>query len=123
MTSNTSNTCCGSEDFANRVAKSKFNGMPRFAKTGKGYIALQGDHGQISFRNIKIRPIATVAEKSNSPLRPYDQRSKCNSSSANNRQQQTIRRRHPCNLTRCPESFDKARSPLPTFAAEVRIRA
>jgi hypothetical protein len=50
----------GSKDFADRVAKSKFHGMPRFAKTGKGYIALQGDHGQVSFRNIKIRPIATA---------------------------------------------------------------
>ncbi len=47
----------GSEDFNNRVAKSKFAGMPRFAKADTGYIALQGDHGEISFRNIKIRPI------------------------------------------------------------------
>ena len=46
-----------SADFKARVAKSKFAGMPRFAKTHKGYIALQGDHGQVSFRNIKIRPI------------------------------------------------------------------
>lgn len=44
----------GSEDFKSRVAKSKFGSMPRFAKSGSGYIALQGDHGQISFRNIKI---------------------------------------------------------------------
>ena len=48
----------GSEDFNNCVAKSKFAGMPRFAKSDTGYIALQGDHGEISFRNIKIRPIA-----------------------------------------------------------------
>ncbi|MGO9199499.1 MAG: DUF1080 domain-containing protein [Limisphaerales bacterium] len=48
----------GSEDFNNRVAKSKFAGMPRFAKSDTGSIALQGDHGEISFRNIKIRPIA-----------------------------------------------------------------
>ena len=47
----------GSDDFKERVAKSKFNDMPLFAKSNKGYIALQGDHGQISFRNIKIRPI------------------------------------------------------------------
>jgi hypothetical protein len=32
--------------------------MPNFAKFDSGYIALQGDHGQVSFRNIKIRPIA-----------------------------------------------------------------
>jgi hypothetical protein len=47
----------GSDDFNERVAKSKFGTMPRFAKPGSGYIALQGDHGQVSFRNIKIRPI------------------------------------------------------------------
>jgi len=48
----------GSEDFNNRVAKSKFARMPNFAKSNTGFIALQGDHGQVSFRNIKIRPIA-----------------------------------------------------------------
>lgn len=49
----------GSEDFKQRVAKSKFGRMPLFAKSDTGYIALQGDHGQVSFRNIKIRPIKT----------------------------------------------------------------
>ena len=47
----------GSEDFNARVAKSKFGKMPKFAKSGSGYIALQGDHGEVSFRNIKVRPI------------------------------------------------------------------
>lgn len=47
----------GSEDFNARVAKSKFAKMPAFAKTGKGHIALQGDHGQVSFRNIKVREL------------------------------------------------------------------
>jgi hypothetical protein len=47
----------GSEDFKSRVAKSKFAKMPRFAKSDIGRIALQGDHGQVSFRNIKIRPV------------------------------------------------------------------
>ena len=47
----------GSEDFKARVAKSKFGAMPLFAKSGKGYLALQGDHGSISFRNIKVRPL------------------------------------------------------------------
>src|SRR5262245_3667390 len=47
----------GSEDFNARVAKSKFGKMPLFAKSNIGYIALQGDHGQVSFRNVKIRPI------------------------------------------------------------------
>ena len=48
----------GSDDFNARVAKSKFGKMPFFAKSDKGFIALQGDHGSVSFRNIKIRPIA-----------------------------------------------------------------
>lgn len=47
----------GSDDFNARVAASKFSKMPGFAKAGKGRIALQGDHGQVAFRNIKIRPL------------------------------------------------------------------
>jgi hypothetical protein len=47
----------GSEDFKKRVEASKFGKMPNFAKSDTGYIALQGDHGQVAFRNIKIRPI------------------------------------------------------------------
>ncbi len=47
----------GSEDFKKRVAGSKFGKMPLFAKADKGFIALQGDHGVVSFRNIKIRPL------------------------------------------------------------------
>jgi hypothetical protein len=46
-----------SDDFKARVAKSKFGKMPFFAKSDTGFIALQGDHGQVSFRNIKIRPL------------------------------------------------------------------
>ncbi len=46
-----------SEDFKRRVARSKFARMPYFAKSDTGYIGLQGDHGSVSFRNIKIRPI------------------------------------------------------------------
>jgi hypothetical protein len=49
----------GSEDFTNRVAKSKFARMANFAKSTTGHVALQGDHGQISFRNIKLLPIKT----------------------------------------------------------------
>jgi len=48
-----------SADFAQRLAKSKFARMPKFAKARTGFLALQGDHGLISFRNLKIRPIAT----------------------------------------------------------------
>lgn len=50
----------GSDDFNSRVAKSKFAKMPLFAKPSKGAISLQGDHGQVAFRNIKIRPIQTA---------------------------------------------------------------
>jgi len=46
-----------SDDFKERVAKTKFAKMPLFAKSNTGYIALQGDHGQISFRNIRIRSL------------------------------------------------------------------
>jgi len=31
--------------------------MLLFAQSDIGYIAFPGDHGQVSFRNIKIRPI------------------------------------------------------------------
>lgn len=47
----------GSDDFNARVAKSKFAKMPLFAKADSGYLALQGDHGSVSFRNIKIRTL------------------------------------------------------------------
>jgi hypothetical protein len=53
----------GSEDFNNRVARSKFATMPHFAKSNSGYIALQGDHGQVSFRNIKLRAIKSPANR------------------------------------------------------------
>jgi hypothetical protein len=46
-----------SDDFNKRVAASKFSMMPGFAEADIGSIALQGDHGSISFRNIKVRPI------------------------------------------------------------------
>ena len=51
----------GSDDFNQRVAQSKFAMMPRFAKASTGFIALQGDHGQVMFRNIKIRVIKPKA--------------------------------------------------------------
>ncbi len=47
----------GSDDFKQRVKNSKFGRMPLFAKSDIGFVTLQGDHGQVSFRNIKIRPI------------------------------------------------------------------
>ena len=50
-----------SDDFNTRVKNSKFGQMPPYAKSDTGAIALQGDHGAISFRNIKIRPITPGA--------------------------------------------------------------
>jgi hypothetical protein len=46
-----------SDDFKARVAKSKFGKMPGFAQAASGWIGLQGDHGSVSFRNIKILPL------------------------------------------------------------------
>ena len=47
----------GSDDWNERVRKSKFNQWPPFAKAGRGYINLQ-DHGaEVAFRNIKLRPV------------------------------------------------------------------
>jgi len=46
-----------SADFNERVAKSKFGKMRNFAKFDVGFIGLQGDHGSVKFRNIKVRPI------------------------------------------------------------------
>ncbi len=54
----------GSDDFKARIAKSKFKSMPKFAKADSGYLALQGDHGSVAFRNIKLRPIAAAAGQS-----------------------------------------------------------
>lgn len=47
----------GSQDFRERVARSKFGKMPGFAQAATGWIGLQGDHGSVSFRNLKIRPL------------------------------------------------------------------
>ncbi len=57
-----------SDDFKDRVAASKFSKMPLFAKAESGYIALQGDHGQISFRNIKFRPLAKATTEARAAI-------------------------------------------------------
>ena len=51
----------GSDDFKSRVAKSKFAKMPQFAKSDSGFLGLQGDHGSVAYRNIKIRPFPASA--------------------------------------------------------------
>jgi hypothetical protein len=56
-----------SDDFKARVAKSKFRDMPGFAKYDSGFLGLQGDHGSVSFRNIKLRPIPSDGGPKPSP--------------------------------------------------------
>jgi hypothetical protein len=47
----------GSDEWNEKVAKSKFAKMPKFAKAGKGHICLQ-DHGnEVAYKNIKIREL------------------------------------------------------------------
>ena len=44
-----------SQDWKDRVARSKFNAMPRCGLERTGHIALQ-DHGnEVAFRNLKIK--------------------------------------------------------------------
>ena len=45
----------GSDMIWDLVSKSKFNKMPLFAKASEGHIGLQGDHGLIWYKNIRIR--------------------------------------------------------------------
>jgi len=47
----------GSRDFWDRVKKTKFADLPLFAKLQNGTIGIQGDHGTVSFRNIKVKPL------------------------------------------------------------------
>lgn len=47
----------GSADWNQRLAASKFAKMEGFGKNTRGHIALQGDHGNVCFTNIKIRSL------------------------------------------------------------------
>jgi hypothetical protein len=47
----------GSDDFKARIAKSKFTKYPGFGLKGRGHIAIQGDHGTVWFRDIKVREL------------------------------------------------------------------
>ena len=47
----------GSKEMWELVEKSKFNSMPLFAKASEGHIGLQGDHGEIWYRNIRVRKL------------------------------------------------------------------
>ncbi len=47
----------GSDEWNEKVAKSKFAKMPNFAKAAKGHICLQ-DHGnEVAYKNVKIREL------------------------------------------------------------------
>ncbi len=50
-----------SDDWNTRVAKSKFSSYANFGKLKTGTIGIQGDHGVVAFRNIKVRPIKVPA--------------------------------------------------------------
>ena len=45
----------GSEEFNKLVSNSKFRDMPFFAKASSGKVGLQGDHGEVWYRNVKIK--------------------------------------------------------------------
>ena len=50
----------GSQDWNRRVAASKFAKWPKFAQYKTGHIALQGDHGDVCYTNIRLRPLAAL---------------------------------------------------------------
>ena len=47
----------GSETIRDLISKSKFKDMPLFFKSSLGHIGLQGDHGEVWYRNIRIRKL------------------------------------------------------------------
>jgi len=54
----------GSDDWKQRVANSKFEGMPKFATFRKGPICLQDHSDRVEFRSIKIRTLAESSASS-----------------------------------------------------------
>ena len=46
-----------SDNFKRLIEKSKFRDMPYFAKKTEGAIGLQGDHGEVWYKNIRIRKL------------------------------------------------------------------
>ena len=46
-----------SNQLKNLIKGSKFKDMPFFAKSQSGQIGLQGDHGEVWYRNIRIRKL------------------------------------------------------------------
>ena len=47
----------GSSEIKSIISKSKFKDMPFFAKNNFGRIGFQGDHGEVWYRNIRIREL------------------------------------------------------------------
>ena len=47
----------GSESFNELVSKSKFRDMPLFGKASSGKVGLQGDHGEVWYRNIRLKKL------------------------------------------------------------------
>jgi len=47
----------GSNQIQDLISKSKFSTMPLFFKSYSGHIGLQGDHGEVWYRNIRVRKL------------------------------------------------------------------
>ena len=47
----------GSDHMKDLISKSKFSNMPLFFKSFSGHIGLQGDHGEVWYRNIRVRKL------------------------------------------------------------------
>ena len=47
----------GSDHMKDLISKSKFSSMPLFFKSFSGHIGLQGDHGEVWYRNIRVRKL------------------------------------------------------------------
>lgn len=47
----------GSADWAKRIAGSKWTKWPAYGTTDTGHLAIQGDHGTVWYRNLRIREL------------------------------------------------------------------
>jgi hypothetical protein len=57
----------GSQDWNERVAKSKFAAFPKFGKADRGHVCLQ-DHGdEVAYRSIKVRELPSAGGPAASP--------------------------------------------------------
>ncbi|MCA9001812.1 MAG: DUF1080 domain-containing protein [Planctomycetes bacterium] len=53
----------GSDDWKERVANSKWTQWPTYGTTTTGHIALQGDHGTVWFKNLRIREMPAPSQQ------------------------------------------------------------